>query len=109
MATGSNAVTKYLVGQQPLITALFTNAANVATNPTTVTFIFVDPAGAQTSTSNPNAAITNPSTGTWVYTWPGSTGITTVGVWSYRIKGVGALIDADEGSFEVVGSLVNTP
>jgi hypothetical protein len=109
VSTGSNSIGKYIVGKQPVITALFLNAAGTAVNPTTVTFITVDPLGVQTTTASPNVAITNPTVGTWVYTWPGSVGVTTVGVYTWRVKGVGALIDADEGSFEVIPSLVPTP
>lgn len=109
MATGNNSLVKYLIGDQPQVTATFTNAANVLTDPTTVTFIFVDPTGAQTTTASPNAAITNPSTGVWTYTWPGSTGILVAGMYAWRVKGVGALIGADEGTMEVVASLVVTP
>lgn len=109
MPQGNNAIQRFVVGQQPQISALFTNSVNVATNPTTVTFIVVDPAGVVVSVSNPNAAITNPTTGTWVYVYQSATGIQVVGVWQYRIKGTGALIDADEGSWEVVPSLVASP
>ena len=109
MAAGNVSPGHYLVGEQPIITAVFTNSANVATNPTTVTYIFTDPAGTQTTTASPNAAITNPSTGTFVYTWPGSVGVTTVGIYTWRVKGVGALIAAEEGSFTVDASLHVTP
>lgn len=109
MAQGNNQIPKFYVGQRPLITATFVNSSNTLTNPTTVTFIIRDPAGTETSTASPNAAISNPSTGVFVYTWPGSTGATVVGVYGWRVKGVGALIDADEGSFEVVASLVSAP
>jgi len=109
MATGSNNQVRYRIGQQPVITARCTNAAGALANPTTITFQTVDPAGTQTSTSNPNAAITNPSTGIWVYTWPGSTGVTVAGMYGWRVKGVGTVIDADDGTFEVLATTVPTP
>ena len=102
-------VTVFEIGDQPLITATFTNAANALTNPTTVTFITVNPVGAEITTVSPNAQITNPSTGVWVYTFPGTTGIQVAGTWVWRVKGVGALIAADEGSWVVSASLVPTP
>ena len=62
--------------------------------------------------NDPSSAAINaptPSTGTFVYTWPGSVGVTTVGTYTWRVKGVGALIAAEEGSFTVDASLHVTP
>lgn len=97
MSTGNNSIREYQWGQVPTITALFTNSANTPTNPTTVTFQITDPSGAQVNTASPNAAITNPTTGTFVFTFTAA--LAQTGVWIWRVKGTGALTDADEGSF----------
>lgn len=107
MSTGNNSLKQYLVGQMPTVTALFTNSSNTPTNPTTVTFQITDPTGAQVNTSNPNAAITNPATGTWLYIFPAALSLSGTYVW--RVKGVGTLTDADEGTFVVLPTLTPTP
>lgn len=107
MSTGNNSMREYQVGQLPTITATFTNSTNTLTNPTTVTFQITDPTGTQTNTASPNAAITNPSTGVFIFTFTSALAI--VGVWIWRVKGVGTLIDADEGTFKVLQTQTQTP
>lgn len=107
MSTGNNSIREYQVGQIPTVTALFTNSSNVPTNPTTVTFQITDPTGAQVNTPSPNAAITNPTTGTFIFTFTAALSI--VGVWIWRVKGTGALTDADEGTFRVMQTQTPTP
>lgn len=107
MSTGNNSRKTYMVGQLPTITALFTNSANTPTNPTTVTFQITNPTGAQVNTASPNAAIVNPTTGTFVFTFTAALAI--VGTWIWRVTGVGALTDADEGTFDVLQTLTATP
>lgn len=51
------------VGDEVVFYADFTNAADVATNPATLTLAVQDPAGIETSYGN--AQLTNPSTGRW--------------------------------------------
>lgn len=103
----NNAIPTFVLGQLVTIQALFVNQTNTPTNPTTVTFITNDPAGAQITKASPDATITNPSTGTFLYT--PAAAVALAGTWTWRVKGVGAVINADEGSFFVEPSLVATP
>ena len=95
------------IGQTPVITAVFTNASNTPTNPTTVTFQITDPTGAQTNTTSPNAAITNGTTGTFVFTFTAALAL--AGTWIWRVKGNAVVVDATEGTFLVVQVLTPTP
>lgn len=103
----TNAIPHYDIGDQPTLTALFVNATNTPTNPTTVTFITKDPAGTEVSTVFPNAAITNPSTGTFVYTYPSA--LSLAGTHAWRVKSVGVVINAEEGTLIVDASLMTAP
>lgn len=107
MSTGNNSIKEYLVGQMPQLTFTFTNAANVLTNPTTIVVQITDPTGTQVNTTSPNAAITVPSTGVWVYTAPAALSI--VGTYIWRVKATGTLTDSDEGTFTVLATLTPTP
>lgn len=98
---------QYDVGDKPEITATFRTSAGVLTNPTTVTFITRTPAGVETATTSANAAITNPSTGVYVYTFPDA--LTEEGIWTVRAKGNAGLVAAVEGSFEVIPSGFDLP
>lgn len=109
MSTGNNSAKQYMIGQNPTATCLFTNASNTPTDPTTVTFITVDPAGTQVNYATPNANILHVGTGIYEFIYPGTTGIRTPGIWAWRVFGTGALIDADEGTWEVLASTVPTP
>lgn len=105
--SGNNAVPVFVIGQMPQITALFLNATNTPTAPTAITFVTVNPLGAEVTTVAPNAAISNPSTGTYVYTYPAA--LSVAGTYSWRVKGTGTVTNADEGTFECQASLVITP
>lgn len=93
-------------GTPPTITATTINSSGVLTSPTAVTFIVRDPTGTETSTSSPNAQITNPSTGVWQYTFPA---IVTVGTYYVRFKGTATLIVAEECYFDVEASSFSSP
>lgn len=97
----------YPVGSRPVITASFTDVAGVAADPTVVTFMIRDADGAVTSTSSPNAAITNTSVGTWVYTFPSALP-NTPGMWYVRVEGTG-VVAAKEQAFVVDRSAFPEP
>ena len=79
----------------------------VAVTPTTIVVIIRDPAGTETTTTSPNAAITTPVTGTIKYTFP--TALNLAGTWSVRMKGTGGTITAGEGTISVATSNFTSP
>jgi len=99
--------TVYDIGDKPTVTATFTNAAGALTNPSTVVAILRTPAGVETTTTSPNAAIVNTSTGVWAFTLPSA--FDTAGNWQVRIKGTAGLIAAAETTMAVRASAFASP
>jgi hypothetical protein len=99
--------TAYDIGDKPTVTATFTNAAGTLTNPSTVVAILRTPAGVETTTTSPNAAIVNTSTGVWAFTLPSA--FDTAGNWQVRIKGTAGLIAAAETTLVVRPSAFASP
>ena len=97
----------YDIGDRPTVTATFTSAAGVLTNPSTVVAILRTPVGVETTTTSPNAALVNSSTGVWAFTLP--TAFDTAGNWQVRIKGTAGLIAAAETTLAVRASAFATP
>lgn len=88
----------FYVGSTVRITGTFTNAAGVATNPTTTTITVEKPDG--TDTAYTGGQLTNPATGTlYVDIVPDA-----AGRWDYRIVGTGAVAAVWQGAFVVVGT-----
>lgn len=59
-----------MAGTAPVVTAAITNAAGAPANPTGLVVTTRSPSGTQVEYTHPNAAITNPAVGTWVFTFP---------------------------------------
>lgn len=94
------------VGQQPIITATFADATGGAGVATAATFMVRTPAGAETSTSSPNAAITNPSPNVWKFTMPI---VTVAGNYHVRCKTTTGLNAAGEATLKVEQSAFAAP
>ena len=94
------------VGQQPIITATFADATGGIGVATAVTFMVKTPAGVETPTSSPDAAITNPSPNVWKFTMPI---ITQHGKYRVRCKTTTGLDAAGEATLEVEPSAFTTP
>lgn len=99
--------TVYDIGDRPTVTATFTDAAGALTDPSTVVAIVRTPAGVETTTTSPNAALVNTSTGVWAFTLP--TALTAAGNWRVRIKGTAGLIAAAETTLAVRASAFTNP
>ena len=99
--------TVYDIGDRPTVTASFTDVAGTLTDPSTVVAIVRTPAGVETTTTSPNAALVNSSTGVWAFTLP--TAFDAAGNWRVRIKGTAGLIAAAETTLAVRESLFDTP
>jgi len=99
--------TVYDIGDRPTVTAVFTDAAGTPTDPSTVVAIVRTPAGVETTTTTPNAAIVNTATGVWTFTLP--TAFDAGGNWRVRIKGTAGLIVAAETTLAVRASAFTNP
>lgn len=99
-------MTTYDQGDQPVVTVAFANVLGAATNPTTVKFVTRNPSGTEVEYVAPNANITNPSTGTYVFTFPTAVGVS--GTWEVRARGTAGLIAEVVGSFVVIPSTFTT-
>lgn len=93
------------IGDQPVTTGTFTNAAGVPTAPTAVTVIVRKPDGTETPYTTPNAAISLGATTT--FTFPAA--LDQAGEWVVRMKATGGLITAGEDTFIVRPSKVTNP
>lgn len=95
------------IGDIPVIVARYTTTAGALATPTVATFIIVDPVGTQTTKVTGDATVVVTATGVLTYTHAAA--LTIAGMYSWRVKGVGVVTEAIEGSFEVRPTLVTTP
>lgn len=94
----SVAINSYHIGDLRRIAGAFKNDAGTATDPTTVRFEFLTPAGVKTTYVYPtNAQLVKDSTGNYHVDLT----LTEAGLWFYRWEGEGAVHEADEGEFMV--------
>ena len=93
-------------GDQITARAAFTNAAAVATNPTTVRWRLLPPSGAARLITATDATHTlaSPATGTHTLTFTPEA----PGRWVVRCEGLGAVQQAEEEAFSVVSSALST-
>ena len=98
----STSVTTYDPGDQVRLTVSFLSTGSTAVNPTTVSFVYRDPAGNLTTMASSD--ITNDVVGTYY----GDLVVSTPGVWYYRITSTGNLVSAGEDWFRVRHSQVST-
>jgi hypothetical protein len=96
----------FQVGQQPVLTATFADVAGGSGVATAVTFMVRNPNGAETTTSSPNAAISNPSSNVWRYTMPV---LTVSGLYTVRAESTAGLTAADETTLFVTPSAFTSP
>lgn len=88
------------MGTAPTVTAAFTDIADVATDPATIEFRTIEPNGTETPYTFPDATITNPAVGSYVFTWPTAT--TDPGEHWVVVSGTGnGVTVADEVGFTV--------
>ena len=87
----------YPIGTLVTVTVNFTNAAGQPADPTGITFLERDPAGAVVTRNETNA--TNPAVGTWV--WPASRAFDIPGTWRWRAEATAGLVTATEISAKV--------
>lgn len=95
------------IGDRPTATVTFKNVAGVLTDPTTVVFLTLSPAGTETPYTSPDAAIANPSVGVWTFTFPAP--LTEPGSWYLRAKGTAGLQSAGELLFKIRKSKFTAP
>jgi hypothetical protein len=86
----------YDVGDRVRVTATFTNASAVVTDPTTVTVLAKPRYGSPTTYTYP-ATVTKDSTGVYHV----DLDVTAEGIWDYRFVGTGTVVAAADGSFNV--------
>lgn len=98
--------TSFKIGQRPVVTATFADIPGGAGVVTEVTFMVRTPAGVETSTSSPDAAITNPESNVWVFVMPT---ITVAGSYLVRAKTTSGLVAASEIDVPVQQSGFATP
>lgn len=103
MSCGVSSVKK---GTRPSVEVTFRDVDDALANPTAVRVITRDPSGDQVTYNTPNAAITNPSTGLWVFEFP--TALTEVGKWWVYVAGTAGLLASAEVSVDVSGVHVQT-
>ncbi len=96
----------FQIGQQPVITATFTDITGGVGVATAATFIVKTPDGTETSTSSPNAAIVNTSSNVWTFTM---NTLTAAGTYQIRAKTIAGLVAATEYALYVSGSGFTTP
>lgn len=85
----------YDIGDQVTVQATFRNTAGTKTNPTDTTLKYKDPSGNVTTVNN--ASLSTPSTGVKTY----DIAVDEAGQWWYRFAGTGAVVAAEEGTFDV--------
>ena len=89
---------EYNIGDKRRLTATFKNISDVLTDPTTVTFLMLEPDGTKTTLiSGADAEVVALSTGVWYVDWT----ITQACIHNYEFKGTGAVVTAEERSFRV--------
>jgi hypothetical protein len=81
----------FLIGAKPTLIGTCETEAHRPSTPSAVTVYVRDPAGAETTTVSPNAAITFPAVGLVAFTMPT---LNQAGVWYVHIKGTAGLIGA---------------
>lgn len=102
MHTNNDGILTYSPGEQVTLTAKFTGAdGTTPTNPTGLTFYYINPATGVTTTVA-KASLTNPTTGTWTY------GLTAPdhGIWRWGAVATGAVAEVAETYFYVIRSLL---
>ena len=90
------------IGDLPVVTCLSTDVDGTATDPTTVQVSVIAPNGELFQDSpytTPDANITNPTTGTFVFTFP--LALNDDGPWHVRFEGTAGLEAAAETTFNV--------
>lgn len=99
-------VSSVMKGTRPAVEVTFRDADGALANPTAVTVITRDPSGDQLTYATPNAAITNPSTGVWIFEFPAA--VTEVGKWWVYVAGTAGVVAAAERFLTVSGAHVQT-
>lgn len=93
--TGENI---YQIGDLIRVSALFTDAAGVAVDPTGIVAKYKNPANTITTLTYPtDAPLVKDSTGNYHV----DIAVATTGIWYYRFTGTGAVTAADEHRFYV--------
>jgi len=88
----------YQIGDVVRVSATFENESETPTDPTTTTFILKDPAGTKTTYTKPSdVLLVKDDDGDFHVDVTPTMG----GVYFYRFAGVGDVVAAGEGSFEV--------
>ena len=100
-------MTVYDIGDRPVITATFRNAADALTDPTTVTVRVREPDGTETLYTSPVASIVNSSTGVWAFTFPAA--LDAAGDWYVRFRSTAGLLTAGEQKLVVRPTAFTTP
>lgn len=102
----STCTVEYEIGDQPEITATFRNSAKVLVTPSGVRFVVQrdKPGAPQTTYTQANAEVTNPSTGVWLLTLPT---VTVSGTYNVHVYGTGGIIAGEQGSFVVAKDLIH--
>jgi hypothetical protein len=79
-----------MAGTAPVVTATITDADGAPADPTALVVTTRAPDGTQVDYTHPDAAITNPAVGTWVFTFPAP--LTDAGEWAvyFAASGGGA-------------------
>lgn len=86
------------IGDAPILSATFRDENDTLTDPTTVEFKVKDPNGITTTTTSPDAAITNPSVGVWKLQMAV---LSASGPFYWRAAGTAGLVAAAEDRFVV--------
>jgi len=87
---------EYLVGDQPTIKCTFRDRAEVATDPTTVTFTMKEPDGTKTTyTYGTDTELRNDATGVYQTEWP----ITKEGAHYFEFRGTGTVAAVQDATF----------
>lgn len=86
------------IGDQAIFQAIFRDENKILRDPTDVTFSIQRPGGLDV-TSTPDADISHPSTGVFRLRYLIPTD--TTGTWHLKVVGTGALVSAEEATFEV--------
>lgn len=89
------------IGDAPILTVEFANAAGAPTSPTVVTFYLLAPDGSIVTYAPGSPQITNPSTGVYVFAFPV---LAVEGLHKWRVTGTGAVTAATEGVVSVRAS-----
>jgi len=95
-------MTVYDIGDQPIVTAAFTDAAGEPDDPTAITFSLKAPNG--TVVTATEAAATNPVVGTWEWSLPSA--FDAAGAWYVRVEATAGLQTAEEMTIRVQRSNV---